>query len=116
MTSQPERPPARDWLERLGAVMDETLALIATLYIVLASGGAPLFTGRWYYIGYPLAALYAAIAVGRELLPLPQMALQEAGATLRRGASRRLPSARRARLKPPASGWAGTRGGGALRA
>lgn len=64
MTSPPERPSAPDWRTRISAVAEEALALIATIVVVIASGGRPLFTARWHYIGYPIAALYAVIAVG----------------------------------------------------
>jgi hypothetical protein len=49
---------------KLSAVKDEALALIATIVVVIASGGSPMFTARWWYLGFPLAALYATIAVG----------------------------------------------------
>jgi hypothetical protein len=64
MTSAPERTSAPDWRTRIGAVAEEVLALIATIVVVIVSGGRPLFTARWHYMGYPLAALYAVIAVG----------------------------------------------------
>lgn len=53
-----------DWPTGLSAAKDEALALIATILVAIASGGSPLFTARWWYLGYPLAALYAAAAIG----------------------------------------------------
>jgi len=53
-----------DWPTGLSAANDEGLALLATILVVIASGGSPLFTARWWNAGYPLAALYAMIALG----------------------------------------------------
>ena len=64
MTGTPERTSMPDWPTGLSAAKDETLALIATVLVVIASGGSPLFTARWWYLGYPLAALYAVAAIG----------------------------------------------------
>ena len=64
MTSPPERTSMPDRLTRIGAAKEEALALIATIVVVTASGGSPLFTARWWYLGFPLAALYAVIVVG----------------------------------------------------
>jgi hypothetical protein len=46
-------------------VREEVFALLAIVFLALTSGGVgPLFGARCLYIGFPLAALYAVIAVG----------------------------------------------------
>jgi hypothetical protein len=49
----------------LFSFVKEALVWVLALLVVSTCGGvSPLFTSRYVYLGFPLAALYALIAVG----------------------------------------------------